>query len=162
MFKKNTTVQTVAEQPINHSAPEEKISINTLIGKGTKVEGGISFTGVLRVDGSVHGDISSTDDQAILILESSGQIEGEVRVPHMKVNGTVTGNVYAQGKIDLFPNAQIIGDVFYNLLEMEVGAVVNGRMMREEVASAVAKTEPSPDFEEIVDDLENGEKMEKF
>jgi len=135
MFKKNSA-PAVEKKPVNNITERPKINIDTLIGKDTYVQGGIKFTGVLKVDGHVEGDIISTDDSATLILDEQGLIEGEVRVPHkIMINGTVKGDIYAQGKIYLHSQAEVIGDVFYNLLEMEVGAIINGRMMREDAGS---------------------------
>lgn len=41
----------------------------------------------------------------------------------------IEGDVYAVGKVELFEKARIAGDVYYNLLEMAVGAEVNGKLV---------------------------------
>ena len=110
----------------------ERAEVNTLIGSNTTFEGDVRFTGVLKVDGTIIGNLIAENAESVLILDDEGKIEGEIRVPTMIVNGVINGNVYATDKIDLYPKAQITGDVHYNLLEMEVGAEVNGRMVREE------------------------------
>jgi cytoskeletal protein CcmA (bactofilin family) len=104
--------------------------IDTLIGEDTHISGDIGFTGGLRVDGSITGNLQSGDtDKSILTLSSKGKIEGDVQVPHLIIDGTITGNVYAAEHIELAANAQITGNVYYNLLEMAMGAEVNGQMI---------------------------------
>jgi cytoskeletal protein CcmA (bactofilin family) len=112
---------------------------------------------VLKIDGTIIGNLIAKDAESTLILDDEGNIEGEVRVPTMIINGTIKGNVYASDKIDLYPKAQIMGDVHYNLLEMEVGAEVNGRMVREEVQSYSTNYEQDASVESVVTGLEEAE-----
>ncbi|MCW9056085.1 MAG: polymer-forming cytoskeletal protein, partial [Gammaproteobacteria bacterium] len=58
-----------------------------------------------------------------------GNIEGEVRVPYVVLNGEVTGDVYAAERVELSSRAQVSGNVYYNLLEMAMGAEVNGSLV---------------------------------
>ena len=104
--------------------------IDTLIGQHTHIKGDISFNGGLRIDGSVAGNISATgDNKSVLSLSEHGQIEGEIRVPHLIINGTMSGNVYASEHVELAPKAMIEGNVYYHLLEMAMGAKVNGQLI---------------------------------
>ncbi|CAA6809577.1 MAG: Protein CcmA, bactofilin family [uncultured Thiotrichaceae bacterium] len=132
MFKKGNSkkISQPAPQP---SSSNEKAEVNTLIGASTTLQGDINFSGVMRVDGEIHGNIVGENSNSILILSDNGKIIGELKVDNLIVNGAIEGNVYIGEKIELYPNAKITGDVHYNLLEMEVGAEVNGRMIREEV-----------------------------
>ena len=64
--------------------------IDSLIGVGTEIEGNISFSGGLRVDGLVRGNITSTGDQpGMLVISEHAEVEGEIRVHHVMVNGKV-------------------------------------------------------------------------
>ena len=54
----------------------------------------------------------------------------------MVLNGMIDGDVFAGGKVELFEKARICGDVYYNLLEMAVGAEVNGKLVRQKPESA--------------------------
>ena len=104
--------------------------IDTLIGQHTHLKGDISFSGGLRVDGSIAGNINATgDNDSVLTLSEMGSIEGEVRVPNLVVNGSISGNVYASQHIELAPKARIQGNVYYHLLEMSMGSAVNGQMI---------------------------------
>lgn len=105
--------------------------IDTLIGQYTHIKGDISFSGGLRIDGSVSGNINAAgDDNALLTLSEKGTIEGEVRVPNLVINGIVNGNIYAASHVELATKARINGNVYYRMLEMAMGSEVNGHLIR--------------------------------
>lgn len=109
-----------------------KNRIDSLIGAETLIEGNISFAGGLRVDGKVFGNVVANGEQpGILVLSEHAQIEGEIRVPHVVLNGSVVGQVYAAESLELQPKANVTGDVHYKKLEMQLGAVVQGRLVYE-------------------------------
>lgn len=109
------------------SKPQNRI--NCLIGTGTVIEGNITFTGGLRVDGRVRGNVGVADGKpGTLVLSEQAQIEGEIRVSHAVINGTVAGPVYATECVELQAKARVTGDVYYKTLEIQSGAVVQGRL----------------------------------
>ena len=104
--------------------------IDTLIGHKSVILGDVRFAGGLHVDGTVKGNVlAEEDDASVLTLSDTGTIEGEVRVPNVVLNGTVIGDVHAKQHIELASNARITGDVYYNLIEMAMGAEVNGNLV---------------------------------
>jgi len=104
--------------------------IDCLIGAGTTVEGNITFSGGLRVDGHVHGNVLAAEDKpGTLVLSEQARIEGEIRVSHVVINGTVVGPVYAVEYMELQAKADVTGDVYYRTLEIQLGAVVQGRLV---------------------------------
>jgi cytoskeletal protein CcmA (bactofilin family) len=110
------------------SAPPQK-RIDCLIGAGTKVQGDIVFVGGLRIDGQVAGNVATADGQAgTLVISEHARVDGEIRVSHIVINGTVNGPVAASDYLELQPKARVTGDVSYKTLEMHVGAVVQGRL----------------------------------
>ena len=105
-------------------------SIDTLIGADTRVEGDIHFSGGLRVDGQITGNVTEPVDQACtLILSEHGSIEGSVTASKIVINGKVIGNVKAAQFIELQAKASIKGDVHYKSLEMHTGAVIEGKLV---------------------------------
>lgn len=109
------------------SKPQNRI--DCLIGTGTIIEGNITFSGGLRVDGHVRGDVQTAENQAgTLVLSEHARIEGEVRVSHVVINGTVVGPLHASDYAELQSKANVIGDIHYRTLEMQLGAVVQGRL----------------------------------
>lgn len=110
------------------SKPQNRI--DCLIGAGTTIEGNITFTGGLRVDGRVRGNVVAADGKAgTLVLSEQAQIEGEIRVSHVVINGTVVGPVHAAEYVELQSKANVTGDVYYKTLEIQLGAVVQGRLV---------------------------------
>ncbi len=103
--------------------------IDTLIGAGTAIEGDVTFSGGLRVDGEVKGSLRSSDEEpATLVISEQGRIEGAIRVPHVVINGTVVGPVEVSDLLELQAHARVTGDVSYNKIEMHPGAVVYGKL----------------------------------
>ena len=116
--------------------------IDSLIGQNTEVRGDIIFRGGLHIDGKVEGNITALEDSdSVLTLSEQGSVKGEVRVPNVILNGKVTGNVYASEHVELALNARIVGNVYYNLIEMAMGAEVNGSLIR---ASDMSSQPPLP------------------
>jgi cytoskeletal protein CcmA (bactofilin family) len=104
--------------------------IDSLIGAGTRIEGDVIFSGGLRVDGEVKGDVRAAEDQiSMLVVSTQARIEGEIHVSHCVINGTVSGAVHVAESLELQAGAQVTGDVHYAALEMHQGAVVQGRLV---------------------------------
>ena len=105
-------------------------SIDCLIGAGTTIEGSITFVGGLRVDGRVRGDVLAADGKpGTLMLSEHAQIEGAIRGSHVVINGTVVGPVHASEYVELQAKANVTGDVYYKTMEIQLGAVVQGRLV---------------------------------
>ena len=105
--------------------------LDTLIGQHTRIVGNVSFNGGLRVDGHVKGHLSAGGDvDATLTLSESGSIEGNVHVPNLIVDGVIKGDVFVSGHVELATKAKVQGNVYYRLLEMAMGAEVNGQLIR--------------------------------
>ena len=116
--------KTSTEKPCN--------TIDTLIGAKTDLKGDIVFSGGLRIDGKVRGNITAKGDgNSTLVLSENAVVTGNVTVPHIITNGSIKGNVRAAERIELQPKAEINGDVYYKVIEMSLGAVINGNMVRE-------------------------------
>ena len=106
--------------------------IDSLIGTETRIEGDVKFTGGLRVDGAIKGNISATDEQhGTLVISEHACIEGDIHVAHLVINGTVTGSVSSCEFLELQPHAQVTGDVHYNSIEIHLGAVIQGRLVHQ-------------------------------
>ncbi len=106
--------------------------IDTVIGPQTVLEGDISFSGGLHIDGKIKGNISAeSGSKAVLTVSEEGRIEGDVRVPNLVLNGAVQGNVYASERVELASHAKVAGNLYYSLIEMAIGAEVNGNLVHE-------------------------------
>ncbi len=104
--------------------------ISTVIGHGTEIRGDVTFSGGLHLDGMVKGSLTAQEDStATLTVSEQGAVEGDVRVPNVILNGSVIGDVYATGRVELAAKARVTGTIYYNLLEMTMGAEINGQLM---------------------------------
>jgi cytoskeletal protein CcmA (bactofilin family) len=117
------------------STPQKRI--DSLIGAGTVVNGDVTFTGGLRIDGRVQGNVvAANSEPSTLVLSEQAKVDGEIRVSHMVINGTVNGPLIANDYVELQPKARVVGDVTYKTLEMHVGAVIQGRLNHAEPGTA--------------------------
>lgn len=104
--------------------------IDSLIGAGTSVTGDVMFSGGLRVDGEIKGNVRGADGQpATLVISEHARVEGEVSVSHLVINGTVIGSVHSSDFLELQTRARVTGDVEYSTVEMHLGSVVQGRLV---------------------------------
>ena len=112
------------------SARESGANSHTLISRSTEIVGDIHFSGELIIEGRVKGNIYAEDDSAALIrVAEKGSVEGEICVPSAVVNGIVQGDVRSATHIELAAKAVVVGNVYYNLIEMVMGSEVNGNLM---------------------------------
>lgn len=111
-----------------HNKPQNRI--DSLIGAGTRIVGDVHFTGGLRVDGEIDGSIIATPGKpSTLVLSEHARVNGEVNVTHLIVNGEVTGPVNVAEYLELQSKSKVIGDVHYKTLEIQLGAVIEGRLV---------------------------------
>ncbi len=104
--------------------------VSTVIGRGTLIKGDLEFEGGLHLDGRIIGNVNGVEGggSAITVSEQ-GVIEGDVQVDVLTLNGTVVGDVYAAERVELASRARVTGTVHYPLLEMAMGAEVNGQLV---------------------------------
>jgi len=121
--------------------------IDTLIGGSTELKGDVYFKDGLHIDGVVKGNVIAKGEHSMLTMSEQGRIEGEVRVRNIVLNGEVLGDVYASEHIELAPAARVTGNVYYNLIEMAMGAEVNGNLVHrvEETPAEQDTTVPESD-----------------
>jgi cytoskeletal protein CcmA (bactofilin family) len=98
--------------------------LNTIIGKGSVIEGTLEVEGELRIDGMVKGKISSTES---LTIGNGGIVEGELNTKIVVIGGSVIGNVFALEKAELQSKAVIEGDITTKNLIVEEGAIFHGK-----------------------------------
>lgn len=123
----------------NSNSKQKTEKVDTLIGQSAELRGDLIYKGGLHVDGKIKGNvIADSESSTILVLSENGSIEGEVKVPHIIINGSVTGDLHAQQSVELGAHARIKGNVYYNKIEMAMGAEVNGSLVHiEEVSKSV-------------------------
>ena len=107
-------------------------AVDTLISIDVKIKGDVHFSGGLHVNGIVQGNVSADpDSEASLSLTDGATIDGGVTVPYVLLHGIVKGDVFANKRVILGPTARVIGNVYYNLIEMAIGAEINGKLVHQ-------------------------------
>jgi len=117
--------------------------LSSLIAEDVVIVGDISFSGGLRIDGRVKGNVVALPSaeggpRGLLVLSDKGQVEGSIRCGDAVINGAVTGDVDVENFLELQSNARMSGTIRYQHLKMDVGAAVQGRLSR-------AGETPTPD-----------------
>jgi cytoskeletal protein CcmA (bactofilin family) len=100
------------------------------IGAEVTVTGNISGGGDIHLDGSVDGDVGCNT----LILGSGGRVRGNIMAEKVTLGGSVDGTVSA-ASLTVEKSARIAGDLSYDMISIENGAQVDGRMMRRNAVS---------------------------
>ncbi len=104
--------------------------IDSLIGANTMIGGDLNFSGGLRIDGQVNGNVIATPGKpSTLVLSEHARVNGEVSVTHLVINGTISGSVSASDYLELQSKARVTGDVHYKTMEIQLGAIVDGRLL---------------------------------
>lgn len=104
--------------------------IDSLIGANMAINGDLNFSGGLRIDGQVNGNVIATPGKpSTLVLSEHARVNGEVSVTHLVINGTISGSVSASDYLELQSQAKVTGDVHYKTMEIQLGAIVDGRLL---------------------------------
>ena len=126
--------------------------MDTLVGSQSEVSGDVKFAGGLHIEGTIKGSvIAENDGKSLVQLSESGTIEGEIRAPFVVLNGVVVGDVHGGEHVELASKARVAGNVYYNLIEMAVGAEVNGKLVHTQSSDdeplAIGHMEPLGELE---------------
>lgn len=113
------------------SRDKQTARIDTLIGKASRVHGGMEFAGGLHLDGAIEGNLRADPvEGSSLSVSESGSIDGNVEVDNLMLNGAVRGDIVARGRVVLGATARIQGNVYYGVIEMTLGAQIMGKLTR--------------------------------
>jgi len=124
-----------------HNKSIEVTKLSSLMAVNVHIAGDVVFSGGLRVDGQVEGNVIGKDgDRGLLVLSEKGNIQGSVKVYDAVINGTVSGDLEVEHFLELQANARVSGNITYRQLQMECGATIDGRLERMGDAPAKAGT----------------------
>jgi len=118
--------------------------VASVIGSGVSIEGDVCFSGLLRVDGTVRGKISSLPRlSATLIVGARGRVDGEVAVPRLVVHGTLNG-VTRCDKLELASTARLTGHLYYASIDVSPGAIVEAQLVSSATIDQAEAAVPEP------------------
>ncbi|MEW6724976.1 MAG: polymer-forming cytoskeletal protein [Bacillota bacterium] len=97
--------------------------IDSIVGKGTHVNGTVVSSGSLRVDGKVEGEIKHEGD---LLVGEGGVVAANIKANNVTIAGEVIGNIEAGGKLEITSKGRVVGDISAKSLVLSEGAVFKG------------------------------------
>jgi cytoskeletal protein CcmA (bactofilin family) len=130
---------------------------DTVVSGKTTITGDVHFTGGLHIDGHVRGNIIADDESnGVVRISDKGHVEGEIRAPNVIINGRVHGNVFSSKHLELAKKASVQGDVYYTVIEMVMGAEVNGQLKHTKDVKEPLKKASKPQIVEAKPISDNG------
>ena len=103
------------------------VAITTLIDKDIVISGDTTYTGGIRVDGKIKGNLKVHGDEgSLLIMGYGSKITGDVEVEKAIINGEINGNVKCHDYLELNTNAIVNGSIEYDIIEVQEGAKITG------------------------------------
>lgn len=107
----------------------EMTKLSSLVADNLEIVGDVIFSAGLRVDGRIQGNVINKEgERSLLVLSEKGSINGRVRAYDAVINGVIEGDLEVEHFLELQANARISGNIIYRQLQMECGAVVDGKL----------------------------------
>lgn len=107
--------------------------LNSIIGKGTWIQGDMKVQNSVRVDGKIIGNLQASDT---VVVGKEGEVEGNIQAKHVLLAGKVKGNIQVPGKVALETKAIVFGDIKASRLVIDEGALFNGKCSMKETEKA--------------------------
>ena len=114
--------------------------INAFLGSNTELEGKLSFSGTVRIDGRFKGEILA---DGTLMVGEGAVLEADVQAPHLVVCGEVRGNLYAAEKLEIHPPGKVFGNIQAPAVVIDEGVVFEGSCRMQDLKSPIDK-KPEP------------------
>ena len=115
--------------------------IISLLGKGAEMNGEISFTNGLRVEGTIKGTVRS---EALLEIGPGGVVDADVHIRKISVDGEFRGIIHASDRVEIRKNGKVFGEIFSPCLIIEAGATFDGRCNMSDEKPKPAKEGSAP------------------
>jgi cytoskeletal protein CcmA (bactofilin family) len=111
-------------------------TLNGFLDRGSHFHGELTFDDTFRIDGKFEGKIRSGSE---LIVGETADVDAEIEVGRVSINGTFRGRIRALERIDLLPRARVFADLCSPILKIEEGARYEGvcQMGTEPVSNVV-------------------------
>ena len=111
--------------PKSQRGPGERETALSIVAADLRVEGALTSTGAIRIEGTVIGNVQAARQ---VLVAKGGIVEGDIHTPDAVLSGKVSGSVFGQERVELQPSAVIQGGITTPRLVMHAGAVVHGRV----------------------------------
>ncbi len=107
------------------------------IGKGMTVEGRLTFSDTVKIDGTFKGEI---DSSGTLVIGEGGYVNGQIKVGSAVITGEFKGTLDATDRVELKSPAKLFGDIRTPNLIIGEGVVFEGNsvMVKRDKTQATA------------------------
>ena len=95
----------------------------TYLNSTSKIIGNLVLQNSARIDGKVEGDIVAKGE---VVVGDTAVVSARIQAPAVVVCGKVSGDINAQS-IEIGPKARVVGNLSSAFLNVEHGAVLDGR-----------------------------------
>ncbi len=127
------------EEPIAVS-PDKLDKMGTLIAPGALFEGKLRAKGMLRVDGTVIGEISCDGN---MVIGKDGKVEAKVEAVNLTIGGVLKGDVKVAERLEVLPTGRLEGNASTKIIVIEDGGFFSGSCeMPTPEGKLVAKANP--------------------
>ena len=114
-------------------------TVSAFVGKGVAFKGVITYSGTVRIDGSLDGEIHADGG---LIVGPEAVITAKITAGSVVSEGTITGDIQATERITLLSPAVIQGSLKTPVLSIEEGVRMNGTLEMAESVQQAPSHEP--------------------
>lgn len=115
-------------------------AIDTLIDETMNIRGSMNFSGGIRLDGKLYGNLTLSDGTAgSVIMGPKSKILGNIKTDTAIIAGEVKGNIEAQDFLELHSTAIVSGDISYGEIEVHSGALLNGNVTKIKKSKTIKK-----------------------
>ena len=139
---------------VSHNSDE----VETVVGPSVNVEGDFSSEGNIVVKGTVSGSVNTS---RLLTVEDGAKIFANVKAGNAHISGSVKGNVKVADRLDLSATAQILGDIVCKILNVESGALIQGKVSMKGLNIEERQTKKLSSIKsrvkEVIEDTEDSE-----
>jgi len=129
----NPRASMIQSQADDTPSEPNRTSRETVIGNDLVIEGSVVSEGVIRLEGSVHGDLHCS----ALVVETDGSVSGNVKAEAVNVYGRVEGTIYGDS-VMLRSSAFVEGDIYHQGIGIEMGTHYDGRLQWVDAHEAAA------------------------
>jgi cytoskeletal protein CcmA (bactofilin family) len=96
------------------------------LNSGAVIEGNIKLEGHLRLDGKILGNLTCSGK---VVVGETGEVVGNIYCESADVMGMVKGDIRVKANTSLFVKSKVIGNIYTLTINIEPGAVFNGKCM---------------------------------
>lgn len=128
IFKRDTELPTSSAGPAyGSSAPTtaNRESAATRVARGTRIDGKVSGSTELLIEGEVDGTVK-VDSR--VVIGSSGVVRGEVEAGEVLVGGAIFGDVRGHERVEVGASGRLEGDISAPRVTIAEGAFFKGKV----------------------------------